>query len=231
MIDAVVFDMDGVLIDSEICWQRAREAFARDRGREWTADLHHQAMGTSTPVWVGLMQEALAPDLSAEAILDEMLGRMADEYDHRLPLRDGAVDAARTLAGHYTVALASGAPTDLIDRVLRRSGLDAIMATVVHGDSVARGKPAPDIYQEALHRLGVAPSAAVGVEDSTNGLRALNAAGLWAIAAPAPDFPLPADVLALADHRIDSLHELDPGLIAGFAGTPQAGRPPDASPR
>jgi HAD superfamily hydrolase (TIGR01509 family) len=220
---AVVFDLDGVLIDSEICWQRAREAFAADHGRIWTEALQHQAMGTSTDHWLGLMQRHTAPETDVASIYDDVLARMRAEYTRRLPLREGAVATVRTLAHDHPIALASGAPTPLIDHAMDASGLGELMRVIVYGDTIARGKPAPDIYLEAVRRLGVAPDEAVGVEDSPNGLAALNAAGLWAVAAPAPGFELSAEVLARAHDRIDRLAELTPERIASLGG-PTAGR-------
>lgn len=218
-IRAVIFDLDGVLIDSEICWQRAREGFAAERGGVWTEALQYEAMGTGTDHWLGLMQRHLAPHTDVQTIYDTILARMREEYTRRLPLRDGAVATVRSLAGHCPLALASGAPTPLIDHAMTVSGLGEHMTTIVYGDTIQRGKPAPDIYLEGLRRLGVRASEAVGVEDSANGLAALRAAGLWAIAAPAPGFDLPADVLATADDRIDHLADLTPERIAALGNT------------
>jgi HAD superfamily hydrolase (TIGR01509 family) len=215
-IRAVIFDLDGVLIDSEICWQRAREAFAASHGATWTNDLQRQAMGTGSERWLALMQQHVAPQLARETIYADMIERMRSEYARALPLRDGAIEAVRALAGHYTIALASGAPSDLIDYTMTASGLGQDMATIVYGDTVTHGKPAPAIYNEAARRLNLPPTEAVGIEDSGNGLAALDAAGLWAIAAPVPGFEPTAGELARAHARIDRLVELTPALINGL---------------
>ncbi len=217
-VRAVIFDLDGVLIDSERCWQRAREVFAAAHGAVWTDALQRRAMGTGSEQWLALMQQHIAPHLAPETIYADMIERMRAEYARALPLRERAVETVRALAEHYTVALASGAPTDLIDYTMATSGLDSAMATIVYGDTVSNGKPAPDIYTEAVRRLDLSPTEAVGIEDSTNGLAALHAAGLWAIAAPVPGFEPTSAELARAHARVDGLAEVTPTLIDDLSG-------------
>lgn len=216
-IRGIVLDLDGVVIDSELCWQRAREAFAAERGTVWTPSLQHQAMGAGSARWLALMQEHVAPDLSTDAIYADMIARMRAEYERSLPLREGAVEAVTQLARHYDLALASGAPSDLIDHAMARSGLGRHMKTIVYGDTVPNGKPAPDIYLEALARLDLNARETVGIEDSTNGLEALFAAGLWTIATPVAGFQPPQHVLARAHDRLDRLSELTPARASRVA--------------
>jgi len=215
-IRGVVFDLDGVLINSELCWQRAREAFAAERGAVWTQALQTQSMGTASDYWLRLMQQHIAPDMPTDAIYADMIERMRAEYTRDLPLREGAAATVRELADHYSLALASGAPAHLIDYIMTTSGLGGFMATLVYGDTIPGGKPDPAIYIEALRRLDISAEEAVGVEDSTNGLTALFRAGLRSIAAPVPGFEPDAATLARADRRIATLPELTPQLIAGI---------------
>ncbi len=216
-LQAVVFDMDGVLIDTEIVWQRVREDFAQSIGARWTLEDQESTMGTNTAAWSRIMVERLQlrerNGMDEAAVAHEIVGRMLARYQHHLPLRAGAVAAVRMAARSHVVALATGSPAELAHHVLQASGLAPLMQAVVCGDDVEHGKPAPDIYLLALSRLGIAPHAAVGIEDSANGLRSLKAAGMAAIAAPSPDYPLSAQALALADLRIDTMEALTPDLL------------------
>lgn len=204
-VEAVIFDMDGVLVDSEVYWHRSREEFARDRGKVWTDADQRLAMGRNTVEWARVMQEHLALTESLDAIMAEMKRRVMAHYDEHLPVRPGAIEAVKLAAANYRCALASGSPTEIIVHVMELSGLDKIFEAIVFGDDYPNGKPAPDVYLAAMQRLGVTPNVSLGIEDSSNGIRALKAAGMIAIAAPSPGFPLAPDVLALCDAHIESL--------------------------
>ena len=212
-INAVIYDMDGVLVDSEVYWDKSRIEFAHDRGKVWTDDFQRLAMGRSTVGWAQVMQEKLALDESIDEIIAEMKARVIAHYQERMPARPGALESVAEMKRHFRVGLASGSPTDIIKTVLRITGLDQIFEVMIYGDEVARGKPAPDIYLEALQQLGVAPAASLGIEDSANGLRSLKAAGMFAVAAPSPEYPLPADIVALADAHITTLEDFTPDLV------------------
>ena len=213
-IEAVVFDMDGVLVDSEVYWDKARVEFASDRGKVWTDDFQRLAMGRSTVGWARVMQEKLALDESIAEIIAEMKARVIAHYEARMPTRPGALESVAHMKRHFRVGLASGSPTDIIKAVLRITELDQIFEVMIYGDEVPRGKPRPrHIYLEALAQLGVAPAVSLGIEDSANGLRALKAAGMFSVAAPSPDFPLPADVLKLADAHISTLEDFTVDLV------------------
>jgi HAD superfamily hydrolase (TIGR01509 family) len=215
-IDAVVFDMDGILVDSEVYWRECREAFARDRGLIWTAEDQHHAMGRNTLEWAQVMRERLKLDLSPEAIAEEMIQRVQARYEARLPLLPGALEAVHAVAGRYRMALASGSPPPIIRFVIDRAELQDVFEAVIYGEEMSHGKPAPDIYLETLRQLDLPPSQAVGIEDSANGVRALKAAGMIAVAVPSPGFSLPDDVLALADRVLDSMVQLSVAVIDGL---------------
>lgn len=214
-VEAVIFDMDGVLVDSEVYWAKARQEFAVDLGKTWSNDDHHSVVGRNTIEWAKIMQERLLlhDTMPINDVIDNMLARMKAHYEALLPVRPGAIEAVKLAAQHYRVGLASGSPTALIQHVTKLTGLDQIFEVMVFGDDIPRGKPAPDIYLEALRQLGVEPSKAVGIEDSANGIRSLKAAGMYVIAAPSPEFPLPPEILALANHKIDSLEEFSLELV------------------
>lgn len=216
-IQAVVFDMDGILIDSEVLWRQAREEFAAEHGMTWSAEDQEATMGCNTRMWSRLMVERL--DLRARlgmdeaAIAREIKARLLAKYEVHLPEREGAIAAVRLAATRYKVALASGSPNELAAHVMKVTGLDKVFLATTYGDDVAHGKPAPDIYLDVLQKIGVKPEHAVGVEDSGNGIRSLRAAGMGIIAAPGPEFPLGPDVLALADVRIAELTAFDLDLV------------------
>ncbi len=212
-IEAVIFDMDGVLVDSEVYWDKARVEFAGDRGKAWTDEFQRLAMGRSTVGWARVMQDKLALDESTDAIIAEMKARVIALYETRMPTRPGALESVALMNEHFRVGLASGSPTEIIKAVLRITGLDQIFEVMIYGDEVPRGKPAPDIYFEALKQLAVSPAVSLGIEDSANGLRSLKAAGMAAVAAPSPDFPLPEEALKLADAHISSLEQFNLELI------------------
>jgi HAD superfamily hydrolase (TIGR01509 family) len=212
-IEAVIFDMDGVLVDSEVYWAQGRIEYARDLGKVWGHDDYRLVMGRATLEWAEVMRERMELDMTPREIADAMIERMRAKYSERLPVRPGAVEAVKLAATRYRVGLASGSPTALIQHVTQLTGLDQVFEVMVFGDDVPNGKPSPDIYLAALQVLGVDPSRAVGVEDSGNGLRSVKAAGMYAIAAPSPDFPLTDEVLTLADAKIDSLEDFTLELV------------------
>jgi HAD superfamily hydrolase (TIGR01509 family) len=214
MIDAVVFDMDGVLVDSEQVWDEIREAFVHERGGRWHEHAQADMMGMSSAEWSRYMHEELGLAESPETINDEVVRRMLLRYRDELPLLDGAVEAVERLAARYPLALASSSNRPLIDAVLDAAGLTGRFVATVSSEEVPRGKPAPDVFLEAARRLGVAADRCAAIEDSGNGLRAAHAAGMRVVALPNPHYPPPADALALAHVVAGSLDELTPELVA-----------------
>ncbi len=214
MVEAVVFDMDGVLIDSEPVWERVRRGFVSDRGGRWPADAQDRLMGMSTGEWSAYLSRDFGLTIEPAQVAELVVAAMAAEYRQHLPLLPGAVDAVRRLAARYRLAVASSAPKSLIDAVLDASGLRASFEASVSSEEVPRGKPAPDVYLEATTRLNVPPSACAAVEDSANGLRSAATAGLTVIAVPRPEYPPSPDALSLARVVLDSLTALTPDTIA-----------------
>lgn len=216
-IEAVIYDMDGVLVDSEVYWLKAREDFAAALGKTWTDDDQRAAMGRSTIEWAAVMRERLALDMTLAEIMAAVIARVMAQYEQRMPARPGALESVAAMAARYRIGLASGSPTAVIQHVLKLTGLADTFEVVVYGDDMAHGKPAPDIYIEALRRLGVDAARAVGIEDSGNGIRSLHAAGMKIVAAPSPAFPLSAEVLALADRHITTMEDFTVTLVEGLA--------------
>ncbi|MFN8113219.1 MAG: HAD family phosphatase [Solirubrobacterales bacterium] len=217
MPEAVIFDLDGVLLDSEQRWNEAKEAVARAAGGRWRDDAAETMMGMSSPEWSAWMRDALAVPLDAEAINEAVVERMAAGYADGLPLLPGAVEAVRALADRWPLGLASSSNREIIDVFLQLSGLASEFAVTLSSEQVARGKPAPDVYLEATRLLAAEPAACVAVEDSGNGLRAAAAAGMAVIAVPNPHYPPPAEALALAAATVATPGEVTPELVVSVA--------------
>jgi HAD superfamily hydrolase (TIGR01509 family) len=215
VIDAVVFDLDGLLIETEEIWDEVREALARERGGRWTESAQRDMMGMSSTEWSRYMHEAVGLAEAPEEINDLVVERMAERYRSRLPLLPGAVEAVERIAARWPLGVASSSNRGLIDLVLELSGLAPKFQATVSSEEVARGKPAPDVYIEAARRLGVDPTRAAAVEDSDSGIRSASAAGMRVVAIPNRTFPPGDESLGLADVVLDSLAELRPAAVEG----------------
>ena len=212
-VEAVVFDMDGVLIDSEQLWDAAREELTNERGGNWHAGAQRAMMGMSSPEWSRYMHEELGVADDPAEISDEVVRRLEALYRARLPLIDGAADAVRELAKHWPLGLASSSNRPLIDLVLELTELAESFTATLSSEEVARGKPAPDVYVAAARALDVEPGSCVAVEDSSNGLRAAANADMRVIAIPNRSFPPAADALVLADAVLGSIRELTQAAV------------------
>jgi HAD superfamily hydrolase (TIGR01509 family) len=217
-LEAVFFDQDGVLIDSEGAWDAARRAVVAETGGHWKPEATRAMMGMSAPEWSRYVRDELGVPLEPEEISARVVQRLLAGYQRDLPLMPGAVDAVKRVAARWPVGLASSANREVIDTVLQASGLAGTFGATVAGEEVARGKPAPDIYLEAARRLGVDPARSAAVEDSSNGLRAAAAAGMLVVAFPNREFPPDPDALALAAVVLNSgsLAQLSPELLEGL---------------
>lgn len=219
MPDAVIFDLDGVLADSEQLWNEAKHEVVQETGGRWREDGPRDMMGMSSPEWSAYMRDELRVPLEAAEINRRVVARMEDLYRERLPLLPGAVDAVRAAAARWPVGLASSSNREIIDLFLTESGLHDAFTAAVSSEEVDRGKPAPDVYLEAARRLEVQPGACVAVEDSSNGLRAAAAAGMRVIAVPNPHYPPEDDALALADAIVPTVAEITPEQLGQQPGS------------
>jgi HAD superfamily hydrolase (TIGR01509 family) len=210
---AVIFDLDGVLVDSEHIWNDAREHLARERGGRWHEHAQRDMMGMSSLEWSRYMHDVIGLPEPPERISAEVVRRVETIYRDRLPLMEGAAEAVRRLAERFPLALASSSNRPVIDLFMKLSGLDECFAATVSSEEVAHGKPSPDVYLEAAQRLGVAPEACAAVEDSLNGILAAKAARMRVVAIPNRRYPPDAEALAEADLVLESLRELTPEAV------------------
>jgi HAD superfamily hydrolase (TIGR01509 family) len=215
MIDAVVFDLDGVLLDSEQVWDEVREQLAHERGGRWSESAQRDMMGMSSPEWSRYMHEQVGLPEPPEEINAEVVRRMLERYREHLPLLPGALDAVRRLGAKWPLGLASSSNRPLIEAFLDAAGVRELFAVTVSSEEVAAGKPAPDVFLEAARRLGVEPGRCAAIEDSANGLRAARAAGMRVVAIPNAHYPPPPDALELADVVVATVGELTAAAAAG----------------
>ncbi|RFS86808.1 HAD family phosphatase [Actinomadura spongiicola] len=212
-VQAIVFDLDGVLIDSEPVWEEVRRGYVEDHDGRWLPDTQERLMGMSTEEWAGYIASELVDGVSAEEVAYEVIDRMSQRYEGWPPVLPGAESTVRRLAEYRPLGLSSSSPRALIDLVLGQLRLDALFRATVSTEEVDRGKPAPDGYLTVAARLEVPAPACVAIEDSSNGLRAARAAGMPVIAVPRPTHPPTPDALALAAHVADDLEEITPELV------------------
>ena len=208
-IDAVIFDLDGVIIDTEDEWNRVRHDFALAHEGHWTREIDQpKVMGANSMEWAASMRENNGVDLPVQQIYDGIISALRERYELHLPVIAGAPEAVARLARRYRLGVASSSPLELIESALQLGGLRSHFGMVMSSDDVAKGKPAPDVYLEACSRLGTVPARAAAVEDSSNGIKAAHSAGLAVVAIPHPAFPPSAEALGLAHVTLGSIVEL-----------------------
>lgn len=210
---AIIFDLDGTLIDTEWVWDEVRRGLAADAGLPWPEGTTQAMMGMSTPEWAQHLVEAVGLPMTPEEAARVTIEKMAERHEQELKVLPGAVEAVRLLAGHYPLAVASSSPKVLIEAAVHALGLDDAFPVRVSTEEVAAGKPAPDGFLRAAELLGVDPSDCVAFEDSTNGIRSALNAGMKVIVVP-PHFHPPAAELLAQTRVLDSLEELTLDVIA-----------------
>jgi HAD superfamily hydrolase (TIGR01509 family) len=213
MPDAVIFDLDGVLLDSEQRWNEAKEALVRESGGRWREEAPTVMMGMSSPEWSAYLRDDLGVAMDLDAISRDVVRRMEDGYRSELPLLPGAEEAVRALAARWPLGLASSSNREIIDLFLELASFGDAFRVAVSSEEVPRGKPAPDVYLEAASQLGVDAQRCVAIEDSSNGLRAAAAACMPVIAVPNPHYPPADDALALAAATVPVVGDITPALI------------------
>ncbi len=215
--EAVVFDLDGVIVDSETVWDEVREQYVRERGGRYDAEAQRAMMGMSSTEWSAYIHDELGVSASPEQINADVIELMAGRYREHLPLVAGAREAAERMAASFPLGLASSSNRELIDLVLELAGLAASFRATVSSEEVPRGKPAPDVYLEVARRLDVSPEHCVAVEDSHAGIASAGAAGMRVVAIPNPHYPPDEQTLREADTVLRSIDELTPAIIQADA--------------
>jgi HAD superfamily hydrolase (TIGR01509 family) len=212
-LEAVIFDMDGVIVESEALWDKAREDLVKETGGRWGAGSQEAMMGMASHEWSVYVRDELQVPMSAEDISREVVARLEALYREDLPLIEGSAEAVRAAAEIWPVAIASSSNRELIDLIAELAGIDDVLKATVSSEEAGRGKPAPDVFLMAADQLGVDPEKCVVIEDSANGIRAAVAAGMKVIAAPNRDFPPSQDALDLATLVIDRVSDLTNATI------------------
>jgi HAD superfamily hydrolase (TIGR01509 family) len=215
LIQAVIFDLDGLLLDSESAWDGGRRALVAEHGLEWPDGATEAMLGMSSLEWSRYVHDQLHVAIEPSEISDRVVAYVLETYAERLPLLPGAEEAVARIAERWPLALASSSNKPVIDRVMETSGWGDVFQTWVSSEEVARGKPAPDVFLEAARRLGTHPRDAAGIEDSHNGILAARAAGLRVVAIPNHEFPPGEEALREADAVLGSLDELTPAVVEG----------------
>jgi HAD superfamily hydrolase (TIGR01509 family) len=212
-VDAVVFDLDGVLVQSEEVWDKERRDLVREAGGRWHEGATREMMGMSSVEWSRYLHDRLHVPLAPGEINARVLERVERRYREALPWIAGAREAVLRLADRWPLGLATSSNREIIDLLVELGELGDAFRATVSSEEVGAGKPAPDVYLEAARRLDVAPDRCAAIEDSTNGLRSAHAAGMRVVAVPNPSFPPERSGLELADVVLDSIDELTPEVV------------------
>jgi beta-phosphoglucomutase-like phosphatase (HAD superfamily) len=215
--DAVVFDLDGVIVDSEPVWERVRRAYVDEHGGTWQADSQRRLMGMSTDEWARYLSDELRVDRTPAQVATDVVAQMAQAYADQVPLIAGAADAVSRMGGSWRLGLASSSPLSLIRTVLDAANVARAFQVVLSTEDVAAGKPSPDVYLEVARRLGVDPRRCVAIEDSSNGVRSAAAAGMAVIAVRRPAYPLDEDAAGQAARVLSTLDYLSADDVAILA--------------
>ena len=223
--EAVIFDLDGVLVDSEQRWNAAKEELVREAGGRWRDEAPTVMMGMSSHEWSAYLHDELGVPMEVDAINREVVRRMLEDYRHELPLLPGASKAVHALAARWPLGLASSSNREVIDLVLERADFGDAFGAAVSSEEVDRGKPAPDVYLETAARLDVAPARCVAIEDSSNGLRAAAAARMAVIAVPNEHYPPEDGALSLASETVTNVGAVTPELVERASIRPAGGGP------
>ena len=215
-VGAVVFDLDGVIVDSEHVWNEARMRLAEERGGLWHAGAQRAMMGMSSTEWSRYMHEVIELPDPPEEISAEVVRRLSAIYREELPLIPGAIEAVRRLRARFRLGLASSSNRELIDLVLDLAGIAECFEATVSSEEVARGKPAPNVYLEVARLLELPPEDCAAIEDSENGILSARRAGMRVVAVPNPRYPPGDAALAEADVVVRSPAELTLSLVGSI---------------
>jgi HAD superfamily hydrolase (TIGR01509 family) len=213
VITAVVFDLDGILVQSEELWDQARRELAQSHGIDWPDQATDAMMGMSSKEWSKYVHDEVGVPDPPEEINRKVLAWVEDRYRKDLPWIEGAREAVKRMAAKYPLGLATSSNREIIDLVMEVGQFSNLIQVTVSSEEVERGKPAPDVYLEVMKRMQVDPKNAAAIEDSTNGLLAAHNAGMRVIAIPNDAHPPAEEGLSKADVVLDSIEDLQPGVV------------------
>lgn len=220
VVQAVVFDLDGVLVASEELWDEVRRGLAAEAARPWPSDATRAMQGMSTAEWSAYLVDVVGLPGRPQEVATIVIDRMAARYREQLPLLPGAREVVRRLGNRWPLGLASSSPRRLIEAVLESAGLADQFVVSASTEEVGAGKPSPEVYLNVVQKLGVTPGRTVAIEDSSSGIRSAKQAGLRLIAIPNAGYPPADDALALADLVVHSLDDIDPQLVTSVGREP-----------
>lgn len=213
VIRAVIFDMDGLLFDSEVYWERARRAYAADEGCEWSQADERASKGNNSREWATAMRDRCGLSAPLPEIISAVTERVKSLYEARIPLLPGAIDVVRELSARYPLGLASSSPPELIEYALGRAGIRDCFSALASSDEVPRGKPSPDVFELAARRLEYPASEIAVFEDSGAGIEAAAAASMRVFAVPNHHAPPGPEALAKAQDVLKSLRDFRPEML------------------
>ncbi len=216
MIKAIIFDFDGLLIDSEPAWFKARKLLLNEFKMDWTLDDQKQNLGVSTKTWVNYLNNKLEGKLNPDKILTRVISYMKEMYKNGEVLSKPGAEQTLNFCKdkNFIMGLASGSYKELLFIALKSKMWMNYFDEILSSDDLKKGKPAPDVYLEILNRLKVSPEESIVLEDSKDGIIAGVAAGSNVIAVPAKEYPVPEDVLKSAKRVIGSLFEAADNIIS-----------------
>lgn len=215
----VIFDLDGTLIESEQTWRDVRRDFVVEHGGHWREEAQTAMMGMRTDDWAGYMHAELGVNLPCDTIKEDILKAVIDRFAVGVPVFPGASETLERIAPNFRLGLATSAALPVARAVLAETGWERYFAVVVSADSVARGKPAPDVYLRAIELLAANLALSAAIEDSANGIRSAHAAGLNVIAVPNREFPPDGNALSLAARVVASLDAVTSAMIRSVLPT------------
>jgi len=214
LIEAVIFDLDGLLVDSEPVWFKARKDFMNKFGLEWTKEDHKIQMGVSTEFWANYTFEKIDSRATHETIVEGILGRMISFYEEgEVETLPGADEALSYCSDNFIVGLASGSPLRLINAAIKGKGWEKYFKEIVSSDEVEKGKPAPDTFLEIYKRLDIMPDKTVVIEDSGGGILSGFNSGAKVIAVPNAEMMPSDDILAKASVHLKSLKDVPEAIV------------------
>jgi HAD superfamily hydrolase (TIGR01509 family) len=206
---AVIFDMDGLLVDSEPVWHSVETAMLQARGKSWAYEIQKDLIGMRMSDFWTRMCSAYQLTEAPDELIAEATHRMVTMVPEQAIPRPGANELIAYFHERAVpMAIASSSPMAIIDSVVESRGWSGSFQIWVSGDEVAHGKPAPDIYLETARRIGCSPRDILTLEDSRNGARAAVAAGMICYAVPDPTHNSPADFEGVTPHVFDSLRDV-----------------------